>query len=417
MDRETRKSVPLYFDRGLNGPSSGATYSTVFANTRSGTSNPRFREQIKMQVNASTGYTRSSCEMVSEQAACGMEWDRKNGGNVEHCFTHLRGSMGAVNSLGVPPLGYTTGDVTRAAATADSRLHDRVRETTTEMQGFVLLGELRETLRMFKRPLEGTRKIMDNYARAMKRRAVDSRTKRQFLNGLTDQYLEMVFGWRPVISDAYSIATTAARIVAERRPLTRLVSSFSGAPQSSIHQARVGPGDCLARQTSVTVGEMSVQSIAYLKDSVSGPAQGFQRILDLSGFNLENFVPSIYELIPFSFVADYVSNLGDVISAATTCQRNVIGYVRTTREVITRKETFSFDLAASAANVGGFNHRQVGSSAGYEEYKRVNFTRAAGGAGSIPVPDLHLEVPGVAQATNMAALVIGYFSGINPPRR
>jgi len=249
----------------------------------------------------------------------------------------------------------------------------------------------------------------------MKRRAVDSRTARQFLVGAADQYLELVFGWRPLISDVYSLAKTAARATVETRPLLRVTASSQAPPTSSIYQSVVGPADCLQRYTSLAKGELSVQAIAYLKQSVQGPSQGLERILELSGFNLESFVPSVYNLIPWSFAVDYFSNLGDVISAATTCQSNVIGYVRSTRELTTREESYAFDFGRSKANVAGFDFVQHGADLGHLSYKRTTFNRVVGS--SVPVPDLLLTLPGERQFANLAALVVGLFAGINPPRR
>jgi len=417
MEKEFRYMGRYDIRRGPNGVDSGANLPVVIQNARTGSSNPRWKYGLQNGVFTASSYTRASCEAQFQSGSCGMTWRRLNNGVLQDCFTTFTGDGTLLNGLGTPSLVYSAADVSKTSATAIGRLHEKIRQQTTEMQGITLLGELNETLRMMRRPLQGTVRIMDNYARAMKRRAVDSRTRRQFLNGLTDQYLEMVFGWQPLISDAKSLAITAARAVSAPRPLKRLEARAEAPPYSSHYGALVGAADCQQRLSSVTRGELSTVAIAYMKESINGPSTSLEKFIQLSGFNLENFVPSVYNLIPFSFVADYVSNLGDIVSAASTCQINVIGYVQSTREVITRNESLSFDLASSAKNVGGFGHSQQGSIAGSVEYKRVNFSRATGGAGSVPIPTFHWDTPSAGQFTNLAALIAGFFSGIRPPRR
>lgn len=416
MEKQLRYNGRVDTIRGPNGVSSGGNYLVVHQNSRTGSSNPGWRARLRSGTFTASDYWRNSLDANFQGGSCGLYWDRTNNGVVERCFTLFSGDGTLINGLGIPSLVHSTADVNKALSTANSRLLDKIRRETTETQGITILGELRETIGMMRRPMQGSVRLLDNYARAMKRRAVDSRTRRQFLNGLTDQYLELVFGWRPLISDVLSLARTAARVVSDRRPLKRLVGTAEAEPYSSYYALpSVGAFDCIQRLSSVTNGDLSVQAIAYLKTELKGPQTPLEKIIQLSGFNLENFVPSVYDLIPFSFVLDYFSNLGDVISGATACQVAVVGSQQSVRQIVTRKESLSFDFEKTKSNVGGRNHRQSGSSGGSVEYKKVDFRRTTGL--SVPVPSLHLELPGVQQVTNLAALVSGFFSGIHPPRR
>jgi hypothetical protein len=43
-----------------------------------------------------------------------------------------------------------------------------------------------------------------------------------------------------------------------------------------------------------------------------------ERIVELSGFDLKAFIPTVWEVIPYSFLVDYFVNIGDMLEAATT---------------------------------------------------------------------------------------------------
>jgi len=56
-----------------------------------------------------------------------------------------------------------------------------------------------------------------------------------------------------------------------------------------------------------------------LRATAELPARGSaERLRQVLGFNLEEFVPTIWEIIPFSFVVDYFANVGEMLSLHTT---------------------------------------------------------------------------------------------------
>lgn len=69
---------------------------------------------------------------------------------------------------------------------------------------------------------------------------------------------------------------------------------------------------CGERETVVTA-----KASCYIKGGVSAKASGptLENAAQLFGFTPEEFVPTIWNLLPWSFLVDYFTNIGDVLEA------------------------------------------------------------------------------------------------------
>jgi hypothetical protein len=122
------------------------------------------------------------------------------------------------------------------------------------------------------------------------------------------------------------------------------------------------------------------------------------------GLDLSSFVPTVWELIPYSFLVDYFANIDDIISAATL-NRSTIRWLAKTEVQILQAEFSSFNLAAFPSNLGSSSGYVI--MPGHAISKRVIVNRAAY-TGSL-VPTLEFTIPGFGTKwINMAALRLSH---------
>lgn len=218
---------------------------------------------------------------------------------------------------------------TTANNQALTRLYQDIRRNNTQFSGMVALGEMREALRMIRSPAKSLFNGIRDYFTTLnkrKRRAPKHRLK----NILSETWLEYSFGWMPLISDIKAAAETLARFEDDSRRTTARGHGISenvltaGSAGSSIEN------NYLAYK-STTHDKIMVRVIyrVGLKYTATAPFGSARRLAELSGFTLSEFVPTVWELIPWSFLVDYFANVGDILTCVTTDTSSVYRITKT----------------------------------------------------------------------------------------
>jgi hypothetical protein len=113
----------------------------------------------------------------------------------------------------------------------------------------------------------------------------------------------------------------------------------------------------------------------------------------LLGFRWEDFIPTVWELIPYSFLVDYFTNIGDVLSAWSHQdfgQRWACKTVITTvdRQVAGQRLNSNAESALSLGQLDEIDFDKYNVTRRYKEVVRDLYT------GDF-VPSLAFEVPGI----------------------
>lgn len=295
----------------------------------------------------------------------------------------------------------------------------KLRSERSHLNGLAFTGELREAIHGLRHPFQLMRDQVYSHLNTLgkRKRALgkypESVRKKAWREIVAGTWLETSFGLKPLIHDAKEIAEGVARAQFDPVLRTRLHSGASS----------------LVSDTQSTTGSVSniipvrfqqldrvTKTRAFCSYSVGmfcevAADQGAcRRLIDTLGFTPENFVPALYEVMPWSWLIDYFSNLGQLIEAATTSTTGVqwvsksvgkkteVYYIsRIAKPFILPGDLFALDYFNSNGHLGEIKL----SRATYERFKDP----------ILGIPTLRLSLP--TRGTQWANLtaVLAQFSG------
>jgi len=396
--------------------------TTLYARDKSGVTVPGWRKKLADGVNASSPY---SCDLHRMAG----NWNGEHAIAVRNIITpsnkqafnysgHLSLARGNSNYL-VPSIGLTASDEAQAL----DRLYNKIRQESYGINGLLFLGELREAIHMLRHPADAMHKAVSGYlnvlksvrkdtARRLKQRKGESdiyfvrRRLDHVRKGMSGSWLELQFGVKPFLSDMADIAQTAVDLYTKPRKKDRVTG------RSTVRSDVISTDSIFKRVNSWAIIQnrskketsVSLQYKVGMKHQIDAPIAGLTNVKDAFGFQWQNFIPTIYELIPYSFLVDYFLNLGNVISAACTDTSSIDWISRTQRTKVQFEESnqMLYSNGDSAWELDSFQ-----SFPSRFALNRVILTRTI--PDSLPLPPFVLSVPGADSLKwfNMAALLGG----------
>lgn len=378
------------FIPGTDGPaaSHGSVKSTyAYEDSFTGDTNPRWREEVASVQNATT-------------SASGVIHDSEN---WPRCFVQtqnhpVKGQYLLQGFCDAGPMRANTAGFSFAKADSEARVNflNEIRQARRAFQSGVFLGELAETLHMIRNPAAAFRRGLDNYHGAVKKRLRRERSDASKRKAVAGTWLEYTFGWQPLVNDVRD----------GMKALAKHSSKIEGTAISSFGRDTVAP----VKQTNSTScpggftfnigylrrGEVSVRYKGFVGTEIRNATD----VRENWGLTLSDVVPTVWELIPYSFLVDYFTNVGDVLSAMSSSTAGLRWVNRTMRSTSTvtiyRKPTIGSNL--SWAKVSGFVLGDYRSNCTQFSRDRPDL--------SVSLSDFHFQIPGFESRKwlNIAAL-------------
>lgn len=314
-----------------------------------------------------------------------------------------------LNGVGVnlpfePPFHSTT--LETADNIAKRKFVEKAKEIQTSFQGGVFLGELGETLHMLASPAKSLRQGLSSYLASLKKRKrqVKRVSPRKRLHTAakiaSDTWLEYSFGWKPFLSDI----DDATRLLAESGMMTlerwKPISAIGKDEQTSFWLEPVVVNSFFKIQAAVE-GLSSRQVVYRGQVDVVQPRKS---VWNSSGNFFEDFVPTVWELIPYSFLVDYFTNIGDIINAASFIRSKIRWMARTERSFYSVRVVDTLSNAGTYSNF--YTTVSIFSGDVHQDNTKTVISRRPY-TGSL-VPSFEFQLPNLGTKwINMAALLIG----------
>lgn len=282
---------------------------------------------------------------------------------------------GSSSAWSRPPSASTTIDPKTDGEALINAIKD-ARSKQSHFRGGTFLAELRDTLRGLRNPAKGIRELLDSYhksARRNARRAAGRRTlpttqedfrrlerdapktARDVQRALSDTWLESNFGWAPLISDTVD-SYQALRRLATRVPLVRFFGQSSNDSAPTYTNIAVFYDASQLRANVRTLTTHEVRYYGAVKCNVDSPPSG--QAIEEFGVRARDFIPAVWEAIPYSFLIDYFSNIGDVIEVCSFPESDLAWAARTYRNHSIRStERVAVEVSTSPAYPGNNSNK------------------------------------------------------------
>jgi hypothetical protein len=198
------------------------------------------------------------------------------------------------------------------------------------------LVEWRQTWDAIRHPLASVKNLTFAYIDRSKKIRRRFRGRKDITKRLADEYLRFQFGWRPLVFDIQD----AFNHYLDNLHYQPVVPVTKGAKidyhgSNIMDTAFYASGNLIANRSTKLTGTVFVT----YKGGIRTDADQFGSIRFSQASRLlpEDFVPTIYELIPYSFVVDYFTNIGEMVEAISFPSSRVAWLQKTYRYVKTRK--------------------------------------------------------------------------------
>lgn len=377
---------------------SGGNVSLPVENSKTGTTNPRWRYQIANGYNATTHFTGLEYRVTPVVFSAHEYWKYKYNMLPWRNYTTWKECSGQFVGTYAPSASIASNlSEYRANSIALSKFVRQARRAQTTFQGGVFLGELGEAIRTIKSPVKSLRRGILRYFDTLKKRGrrarrLSAKDKRRILG---ETWLEYVFGWVPLINDIDEGAEALAQILYERTIGWKRING-SGTDEFIFSNDEV---QVCSHGPNVYMREKYFGRVYVKYYGAVDLRTGGSGIAKKIGLDLSSFLPTAWELVPWSFLIDYFSNIGEIVSAASYARSDIRWMAKTVVKEVGR----TWDNPRIQFSSSSYYNIDGGGSASPGEFVVKSVSRGPY-YGSI-IPSLVLSTPGSGMRwLNIAAL-------------
>jgi hypothetical protein len=369
--------------------------------TVDGYKNPKWRSQVAIGANAGTDLV-AFTYYVEDARQTSATFIRHRNTSVNGHYPTLVADIlyreCYCDTIRSTHFGGTTYPSASLFNLALGRFYSRVYDYITPVKGGTILGELKGTLSGLRHPLRGMKNLLESTTGAKLSRPGKRgrRTPKEIQAAAADLYLEFTYGWKPLAHDVQDIINLAEsqRSQSELIEVTELAESYI--PPVSFSSVNQDPycGDLW----TVTGSEKLFWDVRIKgRANISVAGIGHNLASDF-GLMPKDFLPTVWELLPYSFLIDYVSNLGDIVNAFSV-PSSAIAWVNITERSIRK-------VISRAVPEAGNSYDTVGGAPCMFTAVTKAVRRTARAGGSLPLPGLAFELPNLWQDLNSLSLLL-----------
>lgn len=300
---------------------SAFSYSWNCDTVKDGVSVPRYREAIASMTSATSAYSVKGKDVEWSNVTFSATTEHPSSKRV---IVYLHEGYG-LNNRPIHSALPLEGSVKGAAV---AKFFSKLADAISRFKGLVFAGELRESLDTIGNNLTRLMKLLSGLwgllrgTRKQLRRALrkaKSRSRRRNLIAAAEKrasswYLEFTFGVQPLIEDIESLYGAFCK---ERAEVERIHARWTEKGETrSFSTAAFCSSRILMDRTDTNRTVVRSTCTGAIKHVIPERPNSLEGTAEALGITIQQVIPSIWELTPFSFLVDYFVNIGDLLNTA-----------------------------------------------------------------------------------------------------
>lgn len=176
-------------------------------------------------------------------------------------------------------------------------------------------SDLDQTIGMLRHPFKSATKLLSSMIKSRNRKL--GKTAASFAKATANTWLEYRYGWKPIILDMKTIVKSAQSKMSNNDKLRLVVRAGSGDSANGIIQqpATWNAAHTLGASATASVERTLQRDVGVVFDLINQTTS--DQLAALFGTRLRDLPATAWEIVPYSFVADWFVGIGDWIQAIT----------------------------------------------------------------------------------------------------
>lgn len=404
-------------------------YSMLANDNQAGYKLPGWKTLVKLGLQAATPYSRAVSGVRAVSVGRYAIWYRYVDTSVIPNRVGQRTDYAeGLSGMSVP--SSHSGNLSKANNQALIRFYGAIRAEYEKFNSLITLAEGPKAVNQLRRPYLAVQNQIERYldrldtafTQLRRTRTVNPRKRmnlkvrqasinRQVRDVLAESWLETSFGLLPTLSDVRNAAEALSAANSDADTRRSAVKGFGeevfADPPTVTRRVNISGNlyhDIVEKRQTVA----QVIYRAGIRTAVALDSASWGELRDLAGFKPQNFVPTLYELIPYSWLVDYVSTMGAALTANATQTSDLMWAIKSTKMTTTLSRESIARPDVAVTNLGSAFQGTAGATLGKWETHLTTVSREILSPSNLPKAEIRLKSLSEVnplQASNVLALI------------
>lgn len=313
--------------------------------------------------------------------------------------------------IGIPfqsDWGFLTPNSSNATADsiASGKFYNSGRKALRTFSGGVFIAELRQVVSQIRSPAKALKEGLPRFLTAVKKAVRKSKNRPSLVaKAAADSWLQYSFGVKPLLADIDDAMKALAAFTTYQQQFEEIQGEGEQEYVRILTTDQyIFTGNIVSNVTRRCIENQYVKYYGTARIGSQFPTGNLDH--NQFGLGLDEFIPTMWEVLPYSWLADYFFNIGEIINAASFPISHIARVSKLQRKRCLTELAGAYDEKTTKA-MWGNAYRSGYSSPGRVAFSYTSVNRQAINTSQIYTPTIQFKLNlGWRQVANMASVFV-----------